>query len=54
MYGEQKPSQGGSLTAGAIEGQKALVDEMLKDEQDKLKNMKPLWKVRNKINKCFN
>lgn len=32
-------------TVGFSEGQKALVDEMLEEEEKKLKKLKPLWKV---------
>ena len=34
-------------TVGFHEGQKILVEEMIQEEEKKLKKIKPLWKVRN-------
>ena len=33
-------------TVGFHEGQKILVEEMIQEEEKKLKKIKPLWKVR--------
>lgn len=32
-------------TVGFSEGQKAIVDELLEEEEKKLKKIKPMWKV---------
>lgn len=53
MPGEVDPKKNKSMikvvepnrTVGFSEGQKAIVDELLEEEEKKLKKIKPMWKV---------